>query len=110
MIVRLVSLKVPPERANEFRAYFETLYERIRTQRGCLSLRLVADEGGDGQFFTISEWEGPDALEAYRKSAFFRESWPRVKSFLHERPWAQSFHILLDGQERPPPVEPSAAF
>lgn len=110
MIVRLVSLKVSPERASEFRAYFETLYERIRSQRGCLSLRLVGDAGGDGHFFTISEWEGPDALEAYRQSAFFRESWPRVKSFLHERPWAQSFHIVLDGSDQRPPTEASAAY
>jgi len=96
MIVRLVSLKIQLDKVEEFKQFFETIHDRIREAQGCLSLRVVADLEGLGEFFTVSEWESPAALEAYKNSAFFQETWPRVKSFLRDRPWAQSFHVLLD--------------
>lgn len=96
MIVRLVSLKIHPDKVEEFKQFFETIYDRIREAQGCLSLRVVADLEGLGEFFTVSEWESPAALEAYMNTAFFRGTWPRVKTFLRDRPWAQSFHVLLD--------------
>jgi len=100
MIVRLVSLKIHPDKVEEFKQFFETIYDRIREAQGCLSLRVVADLEGLGEFFTVSEWESPAALEAYKDSAFFRETWPRVKTFLRDRPWAQSFHVLLDEKRK----------
>jgi quinol monooxygenase YgiN len=98
VIVRLVRLKVDPKKVEEFKALFESLYDGIRAHRGCISLRLITDLEGLGEFFTLSEWESPEALEAYRQSFFFRETWPRVKAFLKEKAWAQSFHILLGGK------------
>lgn len=100
MIVRLVALKIHPDKVEEFKQYFETIYDRIRAAQGCLSLRVVADLEGLGEFFTVSEWESPAALEAYKDSAFFQETWPRVKTFLRDRPWAQSFHVLLDEKRK----------
>lgn len=100
MIVRLVSLRVDPERAAEFKKYFERLYDHIRAHAGCLFLQLVEDIQGQGDFFTISEWENAEVLEAYRTGSFFRSTWPVVKSFLREKAWAQTFHIVLDGDRR----------
>jgi len=100
MILRLVSLKIHPDKVEEFKQFFETIYDRIRAAQGCLSLRVVADLEGLGEFFTVSEWESPAALEAYKNTAFFQETWSRVKTFLRDRPWAQSFHVLLDEKRK----------
>lgn len=100
MILRLVSLKIHPDKVEEFKQFFETIYDRIRAAQGCLSLRVVADLEGLGEFFAVSEWESPAALEAYMNSAFFQETWPRVKTFLRDRPWARSFHVLLDEKRK----------
>lgn len=100
MIVRLVALKIQLDKVEEFKQFFGTIYDGIRAAQGCLSLRVVADLEGLGEFFTVSEWESAAALEAYKNTAFFRETWPRVKTFLRDKPWAQSFQVLLDGKRK----------
>ncbi|MBI2844955.1 MAG: antibiotic biosynthesis monooxygenase [Chloroflexi bacterium] len=96
MIVRLVSLKVDKERIEEFRKHFEGIYEDIKAHQGCLYLQLVRDLEGLGEYFTISVWESLEALENYRNGPFFKDTWPKVKTFLREKAWAQSFEVILD--------------
>jgi len=95
MLVRLVSLKVKPGQADAFREFFATIFDRVASSPGCLHLRLVQDADGGDDFFTISQWISTDALEAYRQSDFFKRVWPQVKTFLREKPWAQSFQVVL---------------
>lgn len=96
MIVRLVSLKVDQERVEDFRKFFEGLYAGIKAHQGCLYLQLVRDLEGLGEYFTISVWESLETLDNYRNGPFFKETWPKVKTFLREKAWAQSFEVILD--------------
>lgn len=52
---------------------------------GCKRLELLHDIGEPGIFFTHSEWETAEDLEAYRNSAVFADVWPVVKALFAAR-------------------------
>ncbi|HEY4687758.1 MAG TPA: antibiotic biosynthesis monooxygenase [Anaerolineae bacterium] len=99
MIVRLVCMKIKPERLAEFRRIYEEACDRIRAFPGCLFLQLLIDTGGEGNLYTISHWQSVDHLEAYRQSSFFRGVWERLKPLFRDRPWAESTTVLIDSSK-----------
>jgi hypothetical protein len=99
MIVRLVCMKIKPEKLAEFRRIYEEACDRIRAFPGCLFLQLLADTDGEANLYTISHWHSADDLEAYRHSAFFRGVWERLKPLFRDKPWAQSTTVLIDSSE-----------
>lgn len=99
MIVRLVCMKIKPEKLEEFRHVYEEACDRIRAFPGCMFLQLLLDTEGEGTLYTISQWRSLDDLETYRSSAFFRGVWERLKPLFRERPWAQSTTVLVDSSK-----------
>ena len=61
---------------------------------GCLSVQLMKDINDPNICYTLSEWESNDALESYRASAYFKQTWPMVKSLLSKRAEAYSLMPL----------------
>jgi quinol monooxygenase YgiN len=99
MIVRLVCMKVKPERMAEFRRIYEEVCDRIRAFPGCTFLQLLADTDGESNLYTISHWRSAEDLDGYRHSAFFRGVWERLKPLFRDKPWAQSTTVLIDSSE-----------
>ena len=99
MIVRLVCMKIKPEKLEEFRRVYEEACDRIRAFPGCMFLQLLLDMEGEGNLYTISHWRSLEDLETYRSSAFFRGVWERLKPLFRERPWAQSTTVLVDSSK-----------
>jgi quinol monooxygenase YgiN len=99
MIIRLVCMKIKPEKLEEFRAIYESVCDRIRTFPGCTFLQLLLDADGECNLYTISHWQSVEHLDAYRHSAFFQGVWERLKPLFRDRPWAQSTILLLDNAE-----------
>lgn len=91
MIVRLVRLKFVPEHVQTFLDFYARSEEAIRNQEGCLSLSLLRETGDATAFATWSTWRSSRDLQRYRRSAFFRDFWPAVKSLLREPADAASF-------------------
>ncbi|RYF90282.1 MAG: hypothetical protein EOO00_09145 [Chitinophagaceae bacterium] len=58
---------------------------------GCVDVQLKVDIFQPGVFFTISIWESEAALNIYRDSALFRETWKKVKP--HFRSKAQAWSL-----------------
>lgn len=85
MIVRVVKMTFRPEEVGRFQELFEGWQHRIIAFPGCRHLQLLHDLDDPRIFFTYSEWEGPDALEAYRNSPVFGAVWPVVKSLFAAR-------------------------
>jgi heme-degrading monooxygenase HmoA len=94
MIVRLVSLKLKPDKRGEFEQLFAQSYPRLKSLPGCLSLQLLGDVNGQGDYLTVSHWRTLADLEAYRTSSLFEEIWPQVKALLRDRPWTESYELL----------------
>ncbi|MBX2983325.1 MAG: antibiotic biosynthesis monooxygenase [Flavobacteriales bacterium] len=93
MIVRFVKMTFRPEEVEHFQELFEGWRHRIIATPGCRELELLHDISEPGVFFTRSEWESQDDLEAYRGSEVFAEVWPTVKSLFAAPAEAWSLHV-----------------
>ncbi|MEM6768312.1 MAG: putative quinol monooxygenase [Bacteroidota bacterium] len=91
MIIRIVRLHLREEKREEFHLIFSQNYSHIRQSPGCLHLELMQDSEDSCVLYTYSQWESPQHLEAYRKSAFFRSVWPRTKALFAGK--AQAFSM-----------------
>lgn len=80
MIIRIVKMVFVPEEVPAFLQLFEARKSVIRNFEGCLHLELWKETGTDNVFFTYSHWEQEQALDHYRFSAFFKETWGLTKA------------------------------
>jgi len=92
MIVRLVKMNFRPEEVGRFQELFEGWRHRIIAFPGCRKLELLHDTLEPGIFFTRSEWDSPEDLEAYRTSSTFADVWPEVRSLFAARAEAWTLH------------------
>lgn len=90
MIVRIVKMTFRPEEVPAFLELFDARKQQIRHFEGCTYLELWRETGKDNVFFTYSHWEGEAALDHYRFSAFFKDTWSRTKALFAEKAQAWS--------------------
>ncbi|MCO4807549.1 antibiotic biosynthesis monooxygenase [Salibacteraceae bacterium] len=57
---------------------------------GCSDVRLLQDENNPCIMMTYSIWSGEDALNAYRHSEFFQDTWTKTKALFDAKPEAWS--------------------
>lgn len=88
MLVRIVHLQIKMECVDAFREMFSRGGARVQTFEGCNQVQLLESE--QGVFMSYSVWESEDALNAYRNSAFFRATWPKLKEMFREKAQAWS--------------------
>lgn len=79
MITRIVQLTFQEHLVDQFLSSFEENGPKIRAFDGCLGVDLVQDMYRPYVFFTISKWDNEEALEGYRQSDFFRNTWKKTK-------------------------------
>lgn len=98
MLVRIVKLNFKPENISSFEQIFEESKDRIRNFEGCQHLELFQEKNEQNIFFTYSYWQDEKALEAYRNSDFFKETWAKTKSLFGGKPeaWSVSKKFILD--------------
>lgn len=99
MLTRIVRMKFSPEYENEFLSLFEEINATIENFPGCLSLQLLQDKDQSYVYYTLSQWQDPESLEAYRKSTFFKEVWPQAKQYFSEKAQASSL-IEVKGSKK----------
>lgn len=90
MITRVVKMTFQAEKVAAFQEHFQSHKMQIRQFAGCHHLELWQDLQDERIFFTYSQWEGEEFLEAYRRSDLFRGVWARTKEWFAERPEAWS--------------------
>ena len=89
-VVRIVKMTFMEGNTEIFLQLFGEVRNHILLSRGCLKLDLFRDAGDINIFYTISEWESEEDLEAYRSSALFDETWKKVKALFAGKPEAWS--------------------
>lgn len=92
MLIRIVRMDFEPEKVADFLALFETVKTKIATFPGCTHLDLCKDAKLDHVYYTFSKWESEAALEAYRHSALFEDTWAKTKVLFGGKPLAYSLH------------------
>ncbi len=90
MLIRLVRMTFHPDRVEDFHALFSRVAPRIQAFDGCLHLELWRDVRYPNILTTYSHWTGPEALDHYRKSALFKETWADTSRLFAAPPRAYS--------------------
>jgi heme-degrading monooxygenase HmoA len=90
MIVRIVRMEFVPEKVNEFIELFTGTRHKIASFEGCKGVQLLNDIQAGNVFFTHSLWETEDALEKYRRSDLFKDTWTKTKAMFGGKPEAWS--------------------
>lgn len=89
-ILRIVRLTFDENKTNEFIEIFQSKKNEIRSFEGCTHLELMKDFDHPNVFYTYSKWHSQDALEAYRNSTLFKETWSKTKLLFKARASAYS--------------------
>ncbi len=90
MLVRIVKMTFREDAIETFQQLFESRKELIRNFEGCCHLELWQDKTNSNIFFTYSLWQSEEALNNYRQSHFFDDTWVQTKQLFAGRPEAWS--------------------
>ena len=96
MITRIVKMKFKAESVDEFSLFIADRVDIIRGYDGCLGLKILKDKYDPTSIFTYSLWKDEKALDMYRHSDFFMETWRVTKSYFDAKPEAWSLDVLHD--------------
>ena len=78
-IVKLILLEGEEE---NFLNIYRTRNPSLKNVKGCQSTCVLKSITSDQEFFTLSVWDSVQALEDYRNSEYFKETWSLVKQLL----------------------------
>ncbi len=98
MISRLVKMTFKEEAIADFQRVFEDSRNLIRAFPGNHHVELLQDVHDPRIFFTYSLWESEEALNAYRHSELFENTWAKTKVLFADKPAAWSTQKLAEGQ------------
>lgn len=90
MIVRIVRLTFRTDATADFLALFDARKEQIRHFAGCTHLALWQDVREPDIYCTYSHLENEAALNKYRFSEFFKETWGLTRALFAASPVAWS--------------------
>lgn len=94
MIIRFVKMTFEEVYVEDFLKELDKRKERIRKFEGCLYLQVLRDVKDPRIVFSHSYWENEAALNNYRYSDFFKETWTFTKAKFAEAPQAWSMESL----------------
>jgi heme-degrading monooxygenase HmoA len=94
MIKRFVKMTFKPENIETFKNIFESSKNLIAAMDGCRHVELLQDINNPSVFFTLSMWDDPQDLEAYRQSELFIGVWSKTKILFDAKPEAWSVKQL----------------
>jgi quinol monooxygenase YgiN len=94
MIIRIVKLSFQENKSQIFIDLFNERKQAIRHVEGCLHLELWREENNPDIVFTYSHWENGEALDKYRFSDFFRDTWSKTKPYFKEK--AQAWSLVRE--------------
>ena len=90
MLIRTVRMTFAPAHVDAFLELFAASHPKICAQDGCEHLALWRDARYPNVLTTYSHWRDADALDAYRHSELFQNTWARTKPMFAAPPEARS--------------------
>jgi heme-degrading monooxygenase HmoA len=94
MIKRLVKLTLLQDEVETFLSIFNDSKNKVKSFPGCLHLELLRDVDNPAVMFTLSHWESLDALNKYRNSEFFKNTWSKTRLLFAAKASAWSVEVL----------------
>lgn len=96
-MIRIVKLTFEEDRINEFISFFDTIKLKVASYEGCNGMRLLQDKKYPHVVFTYSDWESEEALNEYRNSETFANTWKKIKPWFAQKAEAWSTDVYFDG-------------
>jgi heme-degrading monooxygenase HmoA len=93
-ITRVVRLSFDHQKIEDFIAIFNHSKSLIRNFPGCIHLELMHDQDHNHVYYTVSKWQSYEALEAYRSSSLFLDTWKKTKVLFNSKPQAFSMSMV----------------
>ena len=90
MILRIVKMEFKSESVSAFDALFKQVHAKIEAMPGCSRVQILKGIDNPCLRTTLSWWERPEDLEAYRHSELFGQVWPETKAMFQSSPVAWS--------------------
>lgn len=94
MITRIVRLSFDPQHIDTFLQLFADTKKDIKAFEGCTYLALMRDQDQLNVYYTHSKWLSDEALQQYRKSALFQNTWAKTKVLFNDKPLAYSLKTV----------------
>lgn len=95
MIKRIVKLTFRESAVQEFvTQVFESSKKQIRAFEGCRHMELLQHKSRPNVLFTLSIWDDEAALNAYRSSELFADTWAKTKTLFAEKAEAWTVELL----------------
>lgn len=83
MYMRLVQMKVNPERISEMREFYDQkVIPALKSTNGCLFASLMRSEEHSGEGVSMTLWDNQANAEAYGSSELYRNLIEEIKTFL----------------------------
>ncbi len=95
-IRRIVKMTFRPDEVKNFLEVFDGSKRDIRRFAGNYGLQLLRSTDQPNVLFTLSDWENEAALNLYRESELFRQTWAKTKALFLERAEAWSVFVFDD--------------
>ncbi|AZQ61568.1 antibiotic biosynthesis monooxygenase [Flammeovirga pectinis] len=92
MLHRFVRMSFQEDKIEDFKEMFTTIQSTIEAFEGCHSVILLQDKDGVNKFMTFSIWDDEEALNNYRGSDFFKQTWVKTKKMFNDKPEAFSMY------------------
>lgn len=93
MLTRIVKMTFKEEKTPVFLNVFDEVKHKISSFEGCQHLNLYQDKKDKRIFFTYSIWDNEEALNRYRYSEFFQNTWAKTKILFDDKPEAWSLDL-----------------
>ena len=100
MLIRIVKMTFKPEKLEEFLAMFEEVKYKIRNFEGCQHLELMQGYEDEHILSTYSIWQSKEALNKYRHSKLFKNTWAKTKLFFDDKPLAFSLKEFIKVEKK----------
>jgi heme-degrading monooxygenase HmoA len=94
MITRIVKMTFRPGTEADFQQVFRESQPVIKTFAGCIDVNAFNDVANPLVYFTISQWESEEALNNYRNSEFFKQTWTKTKALFESKAEAYSLSSI----------------
>ncbi|MBK8557041.1 MAG: antibiotic biosynthesis monooxygenase [Lewinellaceae bacterium] len=95
MIKRIVKMRFREDAVQTFIGeVFEESKDAIRAFPGCQHMELLQHTQSNTTLFTLSIWDDEAALDRYRNSPLFKQTWARTKALFEDRAEAWSVEVL----------------
>jgi heme-degrading monooxygenase HmoA len=78
----------------DFQKVFRDSQPVIKTFEGCIDVNGYNDVANPLVYFTISQWESEEALNNYRNSEFFMQTWTKTKALFESKAEAWSLNNI----------------